>query len=168
MSRAFVKEPDGDQVADDQPETPQSPHPNYITQAGALKHKEKLAGLREEHRKLVSDTGDLLNKVRVAQIEREIRFLQGRIERAIVVDPSEQPADKVCFGATIEVEDEHTSVHAFTIVGEDETSAAQGKVSWVSPLAHALLGRSVGDNVTWHRPSGDAELTILSIRYPKT
>lgn len=168
MSRAFVKEPDGDQVADDQPEIPQSPHPNYITQAGALKHKEKLAALREEHRELISDTGDLSNTVRITQIEREIRFLQGRIERAIVVDPSEQPAHQVCFGATIKVEDEQTSVHEFTIVGEDEAIAAQGKVSWVSPLARALLGRSVGDDVTWRRPSGDTELTILSIRYPKT
>ena len=167
MSRAFVKEPDGDQVADDQPEIPQSPNPNYITQAGALKHKEKLAALREEHGGLISDT-DLSNTVRLTQIEREIRFLQGRIERAIVVDPSEQPANRVCFGATIKVEDEHTSVHEFTIVGEDEAIAAQGKVSWVSPLARALLGRSVGDGVTWRRPSGDTELTILSIRYPKT
>ena len=167
MSRAFVKEPDGDQVADDQPEIPQSPNPNYITQAGALKHKEKLAALREEHGGLISDT-DLSNTVRLTQIEREIRFLQGRIERAIVVDPSEQPANRVCFGATIKVEDEHTSVHEFTIVGEDEAIAAEGKVSWVSPLARALLGRSVGDDVTWRRPSGDTELTILSIRYPKT
>ena len=165
MSRAFVKEPDGDAVDDDQPDRPQSPHPNYVTPGGLRSLEEGLAQAREEQRRLAGDADDLANKLPLARIARDIRYLEGRLERAIVVDPLQQAADEVCFGATVTVEDEDGAMRTFAIVGEDEADAAAGKVSWVSPLAQALLGSAVGDALTWERPAGDVEVEIVSIRY---
>ena len=165
MSRAFVKEPDGDTAEDDQPDRPQSPHPNYVTPGGLQSLEERLAQAREKQGRLAGDADDLANKLPLSQVARDIRFLEGRLERAIVVDPLQQAADEVCFGATVTVEDEDGAVRTFAIVGEDEADVTQGKVSWVSPLAQALLGAAVGDSLTWERPAGDVELEIVSIRY---
>jgi transcription elongation GreA/GreB family factor len=102
----------------------------------------------------------------LAQVERDLRYYQGRIEKAVVVDLSKQPADEVHFGAIVEVEDENGERHTFTIVGEDEADVTKNRVSWVSPLARAMLGAKVGDTVTWQRPAGNLELEIVNIRYP--
>ena len=166
MSRAFVKEPDGETATDDQFDLPQSPHPNYVTPAGLAQLKSRLAELADKRQGL-SATDDLANKLPLSQVDRDIRYLKGRIERAIVVDPADQPADEVCFGAVVRVENETGSVAEYAIVGEDEADADQGKVSWVSPLARALQGAGVGDIITWKRPSGDLELEVVSIRHPK-
>ncbi len=166
MSRAFVKEPDGDQLADDQPERPQSPHPNYVTPAGLGALRERLAALGEKRRALAAHGDDLESRLPLAQTERDIRYVEQRIERAIVVDPAGQPRDEVCFGATVAVEDEDGAEHGFAIVGEDAADARAGKVSWTSPLARALIGARVGDTVTWKRPAGDRELEIVAIDYP--
>lgn len=166
MSRAFVKEPDGDAVADDAPELPQSPHPNYVTTLGLAQIEARFAALEEARRRLRAGGEDLANKLPLAHIERELRWVAGRIECAIRVDPAAQPKDRVCFGARVAVEDEDGVARSFAIVGEDEADAAAGKVSWVSPLARALLGSSVGDIVTWRRPTGDVELEIVAIDYP--
>ena len=168
MSRAFVKEQDGDQMPDDQPELPQSPHPNYVTPGGLKGLEQRLSRLRDKRRDLTEGPDDLVNKLPLAQTEREIRYIEGRIERAIVTDPAEQPRDEVCFGATVEVKDDDGGVRSFAIVGEDEADVGHGSVSWISPLARALLGSGVGDTITWKRPSGDVELEILSIRYPRS
>ena len=79
----------------------------------------------------------------------------------------EQPQDEVLFGATVTTEDERRTSTHFTIVGEDEADVGAGKVSWLSPLAKALIGARVGDSVRWRRPAGDVELKILTIRYAK-
>jgi transcription elongation GreA/GreB family factor len=100
-------------------------------------------------------------------VERDIRYFQDRIARAIVIDPAAQPKDRVAFGATVETEDEEGTRRRFEIVGEDEADAAVGKLSWVSPLARALTDAKKGDAVVWKRPAGDLELDILSITYPK-
>ena len=168
MSRAFVKEQDGDLIPDDQPDLPQSPHPNYMTPGGLKGLEQRLSRLRDKQQRLADGPDDLLNKLPLAQTEREIRYIEGRIERAIVTDRAEQPTDEVCFGATVEVEDDAGGVRSFAIVGEDEADVEHGSVSWVSPLARALLGSGVGDTITWKRPSGDVDLKILSIRYPRT
>ncbi len=162
MSGAFVKEPDGDMVGDDQPDLPQSPHPNYVTSAGLAELEARLAeGMKR--RRYLSASDDLTDKLPLAQVDREIRYLKGRIKRAIVVNDADQPADEVCFGALVGVADETGSVAKYAIVGEDEADAHQGKVSWVSPLARALQGACVGDLITWKRPSGDVELEVVSI-----
>ena len=166
MSRAFVKEPDGDQVADETPELPQSPHANYVTSAGLAQLEERRATLEDERRRLRGEAAALASKLLLAQIERELRWLEGRLERAIPVDPARQPHDAVAFGAIVEVEDEDGARRRFAIVGEDEADPESGKVSWISPLARAARGAGVGDAITWRRPSGDLELEILAIEYP--
>ncbi len=166
MSRAFVKEPDGDQVADDQPDLPQSPHPNYITPTGLAGLRGRLAALDEKRRELAGRGDELESKLRLSRTEREIRYVAERIRRAIPVDPAQQPGDEVCFGAAVTVVDEDGARRVFAIVGEDEADAGHGRVSWTSPLARALTGARVGDFAAWTRPAGDTELEILAIAYP--
>jgi transcription elongation GreA/GreB family factor len=166
LSRAFVKEPDGDLAGEDQPERPQSPHPNYITREGLAFLEAKLASRHEERRRLLDTREEPSSKLALAQVDRDIRYLEGRIERAIPVDPGDQPGDRVCFGAQVTLKTEEGERRAFAIVGEDEADAQSGKVSWVSPLARALIGARVGEFVIWPRPVGDLEAEILEIRYP--
>jgi transcription elongation GreA/GreB family factor len=164
MSRAFVKETDGDQI-DELPERPQSPHPNYVTPSGLAALQAQLHELQEQRRRLMEDPDELLNKETLKLVERDLRYVQERVDRAILIDPASQPRDQVAFGATVKTIDENDQERDFVIVGEDEADAAAGKISWVSPLARTLMGASVGDTVTWKRPAGDLELEIVSIRY---
>ncbi len=165
MSGAFVKEPDGDEVVDNQPELPLSPHPNYVTPAGHARLESRRADLTDKRRALIAADEGLAGKLPLAQIEREMRYLDARIERAIPIDPAKQPPGLVAFGALVGAEDHDGVRHDFAIVGEDEADAPAGKVSWLSPLARAVLGAEIGDLVTWIRPSGDLDLEILSIAY---
>ena len=167
MSRAFVSETDTDAAADALPELPQSEHPNYVTRRGLALLNERLAAAQEEHRGLVVAPDDPAKQLRLAHVDREIRYLEARIERAILVDPAQQPTDEVAFGAVVKVRDAAGKHRRFAIVGEDEADAEQGKVSWVSPLARALIGSGVGDTVSWHRPAGDLALEIEAIEYPE-
>ena len=166
MSQAFVKEPDGDTVADDQPELPISPHPNYVTPVGLGQLKTALAGLLDQRGEL--DDEALVNKLHLSQMLREIRYYEARIKQAILVEPAGQPVGEVAFGARVTVEDEDGAPLTYRIVGEDEADPDAGKVSWVSPLAAALLDARVGDLVLWERPTGAVELEIISISYPRT
>lgn len=166
MSRAFVKEPDGDDVPDDLPDLPQSPHPNYVTPGGLAQLKRRLVSLERKRQGLLGESNALANKLPLAEASRQIRFVKGRIERAIVTEPAEQPNDRVCFGAKVEIEDEQGVAQSISIVGEDEADIEAGKVSWVSPLAKALLGAGVGGLVTWRRPAGDLEIEVRAIHYP--
>jgi len=77
-----------------------------------------------------------------------------------------EPRDEVHFGATVKAETDNGEVREFTIVGEDEADVATGKVSWLSPLAKALIGARKGDTVKWRRPAGDTDLEIVAIHYP--
>jgi transcription elongation GreA/GreB family factor len=165
MSRAFVREADTDASIAELPERPQSPHPNFVTPAGLAQLEARLAGQERLRQELLETGDDLARELPLAQAEREIRYLKGRIEAADVVDPARQPGDRVAFGARVEVLDEDGRRLAYTIVGEDEAEAEHGKVSWISPLARALMDARVGDMVTWRRPSGDAELEVVGIGY---
>jgi transcription elongation factor GreB len=168
MSRAFVKESDGDQPGDELPERPQSPHPNYVTASGLKALQEQHAKLTEEKRHLTeSGEPEMLDKEHLKLVERDLRYFKERIERAVFIDPASQPADKVGFGALVECVDDNEEKHKFRIVGEDEADPKQNRISWVSPLAKTLNGAAVGDTVTWKRPTGDLGLEILSIKYPK-
>jgi transcription elongation factor GreB len=153
---------------DDVPERPQSPHPNYVTPQG-------LAMLREQHQQLLdklsgleANEADPLVQQQKQQLERDLNYINGRLERAIVVDPAGQPPGEVRFGAVVEVRDEESKAHEVTIVGEDEADVASGRVSWVSPLAQAMMGAQVGDVVMWQRPAGNSQLEIVAIRYPQS
>jgi transcription elongation factor GreB len=165
MSRAFVKE--NDEQGNELPERPQSPYPNHITPAGFEGLHQQLESLEEAHKRMVEPVGnELIDQDAKHALERDIRYVQDRIARAIVIDPTAQPKDRVAFGATVETEDEEGTRRRFQIVGEDEADAAVGKVSWVSPLARALTDARKGDAIVWKRPAGDLELEILSITYP--
>jgi transcription elongation factor GreB len=167
MSRAFVSENDTDAAADTLPELPQSPHPNYVTRRGLRLLEERLAEAQAEQHRLQAGPDDPATELRLAHVHRDIRYLEARIERAIPVDAAQQPVDEVAFGAVVEVRDSKGARQRFAIVGEDEADAERGTVSWVSPLARALIGSGVGDVVLWRRPAGEAELTIEAISYPE-
>jgi transcription elongation factor GreB len=165
MSRAFVKEQDGESASGEIQDLPQSDHPNYVTPRGLAQLKERLAAAQEKRRILLETPDSVERELPLAYVAREIRYLEARIERAIPVDPAAQPQDEVAFGATVRVRDPKGAERAFAIVGEDEADAEKGSVSWVSPLARALTGAAVGDNIVWRRPAGDLELEIRDIRY---
>lgn len=168
MSRAFVKESETDAIVEDLPERPQSPHPNYVTPEGLAQLERERAALLERRRQLLQGSeDDIAQAETLRHVERDIRYLDGRIERAIYIDPANQPQGEVAFGASVSVVDEEGQRHHFQIVGEDEANATAGKVSWVSPLARALVGARVGGMVTWERPAGDKMLRVQSIRYGK-
>jgi transcription elongation GreA/GreB family factor len=167
MSRAFVKEPDGDETAGALPARPLSPHANYVTPAGLRQLQDPLVALEAERRACADTAGELTSKPTLSRLAREIRYFEARIASAIVVDPSGQPAGRVAFGAAVRLADEAGRPREVRIVGEDEAAPEQGKISWVSPLARALAGAEVGDTITWHRPTGDKELEVLEIRYPE-
>ena len=166
MSRAFVNEDAQSEAQAELPERPQSPHPNYVTPQGFAALERRLADLLAE-RSVLSDGAEAMSQeAALRRIDRNARYVGMRIDRAVLVNPDEQPRDEVAFGATVRVRETDGEERAFTIVGEDESDAAGGKVSWVSPLANALLGARVEDTVTWGRPSGNVDLEILSITYP--
>lgn len=164
MSRAFVKEND-DQVTE-LPERPQSPHPNLVTTRGLDLLREQEAALEEQRTKLMGDA-HLLDKEQLLVVERDLRYVQERVVRAVVVDLDDQPQDSVDFGATVDTVDENDVKRHFQIVGEDEADPNAGKLSWVSPIALALKDAKVGDTVTWKRPAGDLQLEVTRIAYPR-
>ena len=166
MSRAFINEDAQSEAQAELPERPQSPHPNYVTPQGLAALERRLADLLAERSALSDDAEALSHEAALRRIDRDARYVGARIDRAILVNPDGQPRDEVAFGASVRVFDTDGEERAFAIVGEDEADAAGGKVSWVSPLAKALLGARVDDTVTWLRPSGNVDLEILSIDYP--
>jgi transcription elongation factor GreB len=180
MSKVFTKEPDGDDDGDDVPAGTLPPDfKNYITPAGFQRLHDELARLwKDERPKLVdiiawaasngdrSENGDYIyGKRRLREIDRRIRFLNQRIDAAVVVDNAGQAHERVYFGATVTVADESGEHRTVSIVGVDESDAGCGRVSWISPIATALLKGSTGDVVTLKTPRGSEELEIVDIRY---
>jgi transcription elongation GreA/GreB family factor len=148
------------------PERPISSEPNYVTPAGLAKLRKKVEELHKEHARLKGAEQDF-DRPRLAEIERDLRYYQVRLDAAVLVDVSKQPRDEVRFGASVKTENEDGVVQSIAIVGEDEADAAHGRVSWQSPLAKALMGAKVGDTVTWNRPAGSTTLNVLEIHYPR-
>jgi transcription elongation factor GreB len=164
MSRAFVKDDDGD-TADVSLDLPISTHPNYVTPRGLAILRERLAQVFARHNALKASEQDALaQRNELAALERELRYLNARVSGAIEVDLSKQPHDRVAFGAIVTV-DSDEGERRWQIVGEDEADAEHGLVSYVSPLATALLGARVGDEVRWQRPAGDMTIEVLQIEY---
>ena len=164
MSRAFVKENDSDDTGD-LPELPLSEHPNYVTPHGLTLLRERLDQTRRRLAAIdPAAEGALLE---IGHAEREQRWLQARVMAAIpVAVPA--AADRVGFGATVELVDQDGTTHRYGIVGEDEADPDEGLVSWVSPLARALDGARIGDSRTWQRPAGDLDVEVLAIDYGST
>ena len=168
MSRAFVKESDDDLAAGELPERPLSALSNYVTPRGLEQLQARVKELQAGHEKLAGQSADdSAAKQKLREIERDQRYFNAQLERAIVVDPAGQPRDEVHFGAAVKIRDRSGREHRFSIVGDDEADVAHGKVSWASPLAKAMIGARVGDVVKWRRPAGETEVEIVEIRYPK-
>ena len=166
MSRAFVKESDDDLTAGELPERPLALHANYVTPRGLELLQARVRSLAEQHEQLKRESPDDSDaKQKVREIERDLRYFRAQLERAAVVDTANQPREEVHFGALVKIEDEEGKTHEFTIVGDDEADVAAGKISWASPLAHAMMGAKVGDTVVWVRSAGETEVYIVEIRY---
>lgn len=164
MSRAFVKEQDGEPLPSEALDLPQSTYPNLVTPKGYQQLEKMLADF-EHQRETLRASEKMEDKPHLDSVERELRYLKGRIESAQIVAPESQPQDRVAFGAIVTVEDADGKEHEYHIVGEDEAHPEKGYVSYVSPLARALMDSTVGDLVTWKRPAGDLELEVVKIRY---
>ncbi len=163
MSRAFVKEPDGNSP-EPLPELPLSNHPNYVTPRGLaqLRARQQLVSAQRDAGKASADSIGRQNEL--ALLERELRWLSARMHSAIEVDLLAQPQDRVAFGARVTVASAEGE-QRYRIVGEDEAAAEQQRVSYLSPLARALLGARVGDEVIWQRPAGDLAIEVIAIDY---
>lgn len=163
MNKAFTSEDDGSRV-EPLPDLPQSPHPNYVTPEGLVILHARLAEVRSELADLRALEDDEAANA-IAVCEREARFLEERIRRAIVIDPKDQPAGIVSFGATVETVDDGGEPRIWRIVGEDQADPANGSISPFSPLARALTGAKVEDTVVWQRPAEPIYLEFLSIHF---
>ncbi len=180
MSKAFTKEPDGDDEHDGADEgVTRGGFTNYITPGGHKRLNDELERLWHVDRpKLVdtiawaasngdrSENGDYIyGKRKLREIDRRIRFLSKHLDSAVVVDNAGKAHERVYFGATVTVADESGAERTVSIVGVDELDPGRGRVSWISPIATALLKASVGDVVTLRTPRGTEELEIIAIRY---
>jgi len=163
VNRAFVKDPDEMGLPEPLPERPQSPHVNYVTPAGLCQLQALQAELEAKRQGLLV-AGKQASLQDLAMVQRDLRYVEERLGRAVLVAPGAGSPDRVHFGATVEVRDEAGASQTFTIVGEDEADPALGKLSWVSPLATALLNAELGELVKWRRPAGAQELEIVDIR----
>lgn len=183
MNKAFVKEQD-QEANEDLPESAALPAGtrNYMTPQGYAALRNELIHLMNEERPAIvqivswaasngdrSENGDYLyGKKRLREIDRRMRFLTKRLDMAEVVDPSLQPnRDQVFFGATVVYSDKKGEEHTVTIVGMDEADPLNGKISWISPVARALIKAREGDTVTLMTPAGPDELDVLEVRYPE-
>ena len=185
MSKAFTSE---ETAADDESDVPEaSPLPagarNYMTPGGFARLRRELDSLVSKERpELVatvawaagngdrSENGDYIyGKKRLREIDRRIRFLVGRLDNAEVVDPAmprdDDAASRVWFGATVTVADRNGAERTVSIVGVDEIDTARGYVSWISPMARALLKAREGDTVSVRTPAGIEELDVVDVRY---
>ena len=182
MSKAFTKETDS---ADDEEGLALPPLPpvgkNYITPSGYARLRAELLDLIDNERpKIVdvvhwaasngdrSENGDYLyGKKRLREIDRRIRFLTKRLEIAEVVDPSlHAGSEQVFFGATVTYSDDEDGERTITIMGIDEADSRMGQVSWISPVARALLKARVGDEVQMPTPGGVRHLEVVKVQYP--
>ena len=169
MSRGFVKEDDLEHAGTDVPERQLSVHANYVTVNGYAQLEKQALDLEKQRKLLSEKKDDALVIAQLAVINRDLRYVAARLENALVVNQhiakSDALAEQVLFGAIVVVEDEEAHKHTYEIVGEDEADIKANKVSWVSPLAKALIGHKVGEDVVWARPAGNQHLTIISINY---
>ena len=185
MNKAFTREDDEADVDDGEVEDTSLPPgtKNYMTPGGFRRLKAELDELVEKERPALvatvawaagngdrSENGDYIyGKKRLREIDRRIRFLVKRLDKAEVVDPEvardDDDTDRVFFGATVDVRDGQGKQRTVSIVGVDEIDTERGYISWMSPMARALIKAREGDTVTLRTPGGVEELEILEVRY---
>lgn len=169
MSKAFTRE------SDDAPEPPDRPRPsshlppgtkNYLTAEGARRLQAELEQLTQiERPKLAAATGDPDARRRLQSLDQQIQHLRQSLGTAVLVSPPDAPWERVRFGATITVRNRRKEETRYRLVGIDETDLERGWVSWLSPIARALLNARLGQRVRFKFPSGEEELEILRIEY---
>ena len=181
MSKAFTRESDQDD-ADQDTGAPALPAGirNYITPAGYKRLKDEALNLLDKERpelvkviQWAASNGDrsenadyIYGKRRLREIDRRIRFLTKRLDAAVVVDPASREASaQVFFGATVTVANAAGEEKTYSIVGVDEAEVSRGRISWISPIATALIKAREGDRVTVKTPAGDETLDIVSVEY---
>ena len=183
MNKAFTRE--SDDADDDDADPAASAIPagvkNYVTPAGYARLRAELLNLLDVERPKVveivswaakngdrSENGDYLyGKKRLREIDRRIRFLTKRLDIAEVVDPSvHHGSDQVFFGATVRYVNVRDEERTITIKGVDESDSAAGEISWIAPMARALLGARVGDEVRVQTPAGADSVEVLAVSYP--
>jgi transcription elongation GreA/GreB family factor len=158
MSVAFTREEDLETRASDVPDRPISAAPNLVTQSGLDLIEQALAEAREAYAAAQTDGGVSADRTAMARATRDLRYWSARRASAQLTEPA--PDGEVAqFGRTVDVEREDGRRQSFRIVGEDEADPAAGSISYVSPLARALMGKSVGDVVM---VAGEVE--IISVR----
>jgi transcription elongation factor GreB len=182
MSKAFTTEDNTpEEDLDEQPEQLPAGVKNYMTPGGFALLQEELRHLLKEERPRVveivswaagngdrSENGDYLyGKKRLREIDRRLRYLQKRLESAEVIDPKkQQKLDRVFFGATVTYARKDGEEHTVSLVGPDEADLTKGKISWLSPVAKALMKSQAGDTVELRAAAGTETLEVLAIHYP--
>ncbi len=184
MSKAFTREPDN--PADDDDDDIAAPvlpagTKNYLTPPGYARLRAELLTLLDDERpKIVeivswaakngdrSENGDYLyGKKRLREIDRRIRFLTKRLDIAEIADPAlHHGGDQVFFGATVTYVNQRDETRTVTIKGVDEVDNLIGEISWISPIARALLKARVGDEVQLMTPGGLEQIEVIDVRYP--
>jgi transcription elongation factor GreB len=180
MSKAFIKEAEDDVDLPNEPPAIPTGVKNYMTPQGHRQLQDELRQLLRVERPTVvetvawaagngdrSENGDYIyGKRRLREIDRRIRFLTMRLESATVVDPAQQKnREQVFFGATVTYANERGAETTITIVGIDEADFARGQVSWISPIARALMKACEGDVVELRAPAGIEQIEVLAISY---
>lgn len=155
MSRAFTKEPDEGEAPEDLPDRPLSPHPNLVTAEGLAQIEGALARAQEELTRAQAAN----DRTALAHAGRDLRYWTARRSSAQVM-PAPEGSETVQFGSTVTIARDDGRRQTWRIVGEDEAEPAQGTLSYVSPVARALMGKSVGDVVQ----AGNGEAEIVKIR----
>jgi transcription elongation factor GreB len=181
MSRAFVDESES-QSEEDAPELkiplPQGSR-NYMTPAGAERLRSELNALLTADRpRLMAEISRQVSestavdkaplaafRTRLAEMDRRIEYLSRMAALTEVVDPARQKSDRVMFGATVTVREDGDGEHVYRIVGVDESDPPRGLVSWVSPVARALVSKHIGDTAILRLPEGEKRLAILKVEY---
>ena len=176
----FDADLDDEDGTDDEPEVIPAGTKNYITPSGMERLRDELHQLRSVERPKVvetvswaagngdrSENGDYIyGKKRLREIDRRTRFLLKRLEITEIIDPARQQGmEQVRFGATVTYTDDQDNEHTVKIVGVDETRHERGEISWLSPIARALMKASEGDFVTVRTPKGIDNIEVLSISY---
>ncbi|MDZ4363449.1 transcription elongation factor GreA [Brevundimonas sp.] len=148
MSVAFTREEDLEATAADLVDRPISPHPNLVTPGGLAAIDAALASARAAYSAAQTSGSIETDRTAMARATRDLRYWSARRASAQLVPPQDAPGDTVRFGDTVTLERDDGRIQSWTLVGEDESDPTAGKVAYVSPLAQAVLGRRLGDEVT--------------------